>query len=122
FHGDFKGWTIVKGWKDPHAGHGHDDHHHEDAHAPKEGPVPHESPYAMTIPLLVLAAFAVFGGLLKADPIHIEPLGHLLEPVFKTAETAVHEREGAKGLEYAMMAPGFVAFLVGTGAAFFVYV
>jgi NADH-quinone oxidoreductase subunit L len=35
FHGNFRGWTIVRGWKDPHA-HGHDDHGH---HADDEGPI-----------------------------------------------------------------------------------
>src|SRR5690606_5482543 len=57
FHGEFRGWTIVKGWVDPHAAHGHDDHghgdddhghddhHHDGPVAGKEldGPVPHES-------------------------------------------------------------------------------
>jgi NADH-quinone oxidoreductase subunit L len=120
FHGKFNGWTIVRGWKDPHAGHHHDEHH-DDPHAPKEGPVPHESPLSMTIPLLVLAAFAAFAGFLKADMLHVEPLGHLLEPVFKTAETAIHEREGAKGMEMMMLAPGILAFVAGGGAAFLVY-
>ena len=120
FHGEFKGWTIVRGWKDPHAGHGHDDHHEADD-APKEGPEPHEAPLAMTIPLMVLAAFALLAGFLKADLIHVEPLGHLLEPVFKTAESTIHEREAAKGTEYMMLVPGILAFVAGIGAAAYVY-
>ncbi len=122
FHGEFRGWTIVAGWKDPHAGHHHDDDHHEEED-PKtmEGPVPHESPLAMTIPLMVLALFAAFAGFLNAELIHIEPLGHLLEPVFKTAETTIHERAGAKGMEMVMLAPGILAFVVGGGAATYVY-
>ncbi len=76
FHGPFRGWKIVKGWKDPHA-HGHDDHgHHAEEEGPIDGPVPRESPLAMTVPLMVLAAFAVFAGFLNAEPIHIAPLGH----------------------------------------------
>ena len=122
FHGEFRGWTIVAGWKDPHAGHHHDDDHHEEED-PKtmEGPAPHESPLAMTIPLMVLALFAIFAGFLNAELIHVEPLGHLLEPVFKTAETTIHERAGAKGMEMMMLAPGILAFVVGGGAAAYVY-
>jgi NADH-quinone oxidoreductase subunit L len=123
FHGEFRGWTIVAGWKDPHAaGHHHDDDHHEEED-PKamEGPAPHESPLAMTIPLMVLALFAAFAGFLNAELIHVEPLGHLLEPVFKTAETTIHERAGAKGMEMMMLAPGILAFVVGGGAAAYVY-
>ena len=124
FHGEFKGWTIVRGWKDPHAGHGHGHDDHHDAHhdeVVKDGPAPHESPLAMTIPLMVLAAFAAFAGFLKADLIHVEPLGHLLEPVFKTAEATIHQREGAKGMEAVMLVPGILAFVAGAGAAAYVY-
>ncbi|MBK8256014.1 MAG: NADH-quinone oxidoreductase subunit L [Polyangiaceae bacterium] len=122
FHGNFRGWSIVRGWTDPHAGHDHHDHHEEhDTSKPLEGPEPHESPAPMTAPLVVLAAFALFAGFLNAHPIHIAPLGHFLEPVFKGAEGFVSEREGAKGLMWVMMAPGFAAFLVGTAAAMYVY-
>jgi NADH-quinone oxidoreductase subunit L len=118
FHGEFKGWTIVKGWK----GHGHG--HHEDEHddGPIQGPVPHESPLAMTVPLMVLAAFAVGAGFLNASPLHVEPIGHLLEPVFAKAEhLGIAERPGVEKLEYVMMVPGILAFLVGGGLAYVVY-
>ena len=121
FHGKFKGWTIKPGWKDPHA-HGHDDHgHHAEEEGPIEGPVPHESPLAMTVPLMVLAAFAVFAGFLNAEPIHSAPLGHALEPLFEGAKGTVLEREASKSLEWAMMVPGVLAFLAGSGAAMVVY-
>jgi NADH-quinone oxidoreductase subunit L len=121
FHGEFKGWTIKAGWKDPHA-HGHDDHgHHAEEEGPIEGPVPHESPLAMTVPLMVLAAFAVFAGFLNAEPIHSAPLGHALEPLFKAAGGTVLEREGAKGMEWTMMVPGVLAFFAGGSAATVVY-
>jgi NADH-quinone oxidoreductase subunit L len=126
FHGEFRGWKIVSGWKAKHGhdDHGHDDHHeeHHDAGKPVEGPKPHESPLAMTLPLVVLAAFAVFAGFLMAEPIHVEPLGHLLEPVFTTAKSAVVMRyEGIEKLTWPMMGPGVAAFLAGTGAAMVVY-
>jgi len=121
FHGEFRGWKIVPGFK---AAHGHDDHHdhHHDDGKPLEGPKPHESPFAMTVPLMVLAAFAVFAGFLMAEPIHVEPLGHLLEPIFTKAHTAVVPRvEGIEKLAWPMMGPGVAAFLGGTGAAMVVY-
>ncbi|XXY23486.1 NADH-quinone oxidoreductase subunit L [Sorangium sp. So ce216] len=128
FHGEFRGWTIVRGWKDPHP-HGHHDDHH--AHAPGEkleGPVPHESPLPMTIPLIVLGALSVFAGFLMAEPlVHLThshafaPLAHLLEPVFSLTERAVTEREAAKGLMWPMMLPGVAACFTGIGLAMLVY-
>jgi NADH-quinone oxidoreductase subunit L len=121
FHGNFRGWKIVRGWKDPHTGHDHHGHEEHDTGAPLEGPEPHESPPAMTAPLVVLAFFALFGGFLYAHPIHLEPLGHLLEPVFEDGKAVVTERAGAEGMMWTMMAPGFAAFLAGTAAAMYVY-
>jgi len=103
----------------------HDDHHdHEYGVGKIEGPVPHESPLAMTIPLMVLAAFAVFGGFLGATPLHIEPLVHFLEPVFERADALVNPRGGIEphgGLMWLMMAPGVAAAVVGIGAAYKIY-
>ncbi len=125
FHGKFRGWTIVSGWKPAH-GHGHDDHghDHEEPGPSMEGPAPHESPWKMTLPLVVLAVFAAGAGFLNANiekVIHVAPLGHALEPLFTKAEHVVHEREAAKGLDLMMMAPGIAAFIVGGGLAFFIY-
>ena len=123
FHGEFRGWRIVRGWKDPHP-HGHDDHghgDHEDHAAPLEGPEPRESPAAMTIPLIVLAIFSLAGGFFMAEPIHVAPLAHRLEPVFALSARAVLEREEAKGLLLPMMLPGIGAFLAGVGAAMYIY-
>jgi NADH-quinone oxidoreductase subunit L len=51
-------------WKDAH----HDDHAHDHSHGHGHGPlVPHESPAVMLIPLYVLAAGAIFAGLLFKD-------------------------------------------------------
>jgi NADH-quinone oxidoreductase subunit L len=124
FHGKFRGWTIVKGWKDHGHGHGHDDHHHEEE-GPIEGPTPHESPIPMTLPLMVLATFAAFAGFLNAESTHkksLEALGHLLEPVFESAHHAIEPRTaGIENLELTMMAPGVLAFVVGGGLAWFIY-
>ncbi|MCC6554741.1 MAG: NADH-quinone oxidoreductase subunit L [Polyangiaceae bacterium] len=127
FHGEFRGWRVVPGWKDPHAkahgGHGHDDHAHDhgDHEARLDGPEPRESPPAMTIPLVVLAIFSIAGGFFMAEPIHVAPLLHRLEPVFSLSARAVLEREEAKGLLIPMMVPGVLAFLAGSGAAIHVY-
>jgi NADH-quinone oxidoreductase subunit L len=119
FHGSFRGWKIVKGWKDH--GHDHDHHHHHHEEGPLEGPAPRESPPAMTVPLMVLAALAAVAGFLDAGPIHVDPLGKLLEPVFAKASLSLAERPGVDKLELTMMAPGVVAFLVGGGLAFVIY-
>ncbi|WP_437910676.1 NADH-quinone oxidoreductase subunit L [Sorangium sp. So ce327] len=128
FHGEFRGWTIVRGWKDPHP-HGHHDDHHGHAHGEKlEGPEPHESPLPMTIPLIVLGALSVFAGFLMAEPlVHLThnhafaPLAHLLEPVFSLTERAVKVREGVEGLLFPMMLPGVAACFTGIGLAMLVY-
>jgi NADH-quinone oxidoreductase subunit L len=123
FHGKFRGWKIVRGWKD----HGHHDAHDAHDDRPLEGPAPKESPPAMTIPLVVLASFAVFAGFLNANlttplgAFHSAPVGHLLEPVFAKAERMVAEREGVAGIELLMMVPGLLAFIAGALGAFVVY-
>jgi len=122
FHGQFRGWKVVKGWKDHGHGHGHDDHHEDEG--PLEGPAPRESPPAMTIPLIVLAAFAVFAGFLNAAALHLpalEPIGELLAPIFAKASLAIGGRPDGEKLEHLMMAPGLLAFAVGGGAAYVIY-
>jgi NADH-quinone oxidoreductase subunit L len=121
FHGRFRGWKIVKGWKG--GGHGHHDEGHADP-AALEGPAPHESPAAMTAPLVVLAAFAGFAGLFNAEALHrkvLEPLGELLAPIFAKASQSVAGRPDGDNLELMMMAPGLLAFAVGGYAAYAIY-
>jgi len=131
FYGDFRGWKIVPGWKDPHEGHDHhDDHGHDDK--PKDGPVPHESPWVMWVPLAVLATLSLVAGWLHAGPFHILAFGkwmqpsvhHALEMVrppidFATlpAEEAAHYTH----LEHIMLIPGITAFVVGSGLAYWIY-
>ncbi|MFO0619603.1 MAG: proton-conducting transporter membrane subunit [Polyangiaceae bacterium] len=125
FWGNFRGWTIVPGWKDPHAGKHHHHHDHEDEKAPKTGPVPHESPLAMTAPLILLAVFAVGAGWLGAEALHVNPLTHKLEHLFEAAQGRVHVRAGVDehgSQMWLMMLPGFLAFVGGAGLAYIVYV
>ncbi len=125
FHGQFRGWKVVRGWKDHgHGGHdgaGHEEHHDD---GPLEGPAPHESPFAMTLPLMLLATFAAVAGFFNAAATHLrglEPLGELLAPIFAKASLAIAERPDGDKLERLMMAPGLLAFAVGGGVAYFVY-
>lgn len=128
FHGSFKGWRIVAGWKepqhDPH--HAHDPHHHHHHHgsAPLDGPAPHESPWRMTLPLVVLAALAVFGGFLNAAPLHITPLEHWLEPLFEaTVDPArLRNTDPDHALMWPLLIPGVAAFLIGSSVAYYFYV
>ncbi len=66
-----------------HDAHGHDDHGARGA----RGDI-HESPALMTLPLIVLAALAVFGGLLGLPHwiSHTNLFEHWLEPVFVAAK------------------------------------
>jgi NADH-quinone oxidoreductase subunit L len=65
--------------------------------------------------------FSVFAGFLYAEPIHVAPLAHILDPIFAGTKTIVTERAAAKGLLLPMMLPGVGAFLLGSGAAMYIY-
>jgi NADH-quinone oxidoreductase subunit L len=101
----------------------HDDHAHAHAH-PTDGPAPHESPWPMTLPLVVLAVLAAFGGFLNAAPLHITPLEHWLEPVFalEGIEEAVKTSDPEHHMMWILLVPGVAAFLVGFFVAFHIYV
>jgi NADH-quinone oxidoreductase subunit L len=83
----------------------------------------HESPSAMTIPLMVLAFLAVTAGFLGI-PEAIAPdshwLGHFLSPVFADAGGAGMAGSGpevSRGTEFALMGVSVVLALIGTFAA-----
>jgi NADH-quinone oxidoreductase subunit L len=125
FFGEFKGWKIVKNWKEPAHGHGHDDHghgHHHDPSVPLEGPTPHESPWQMYLPLVILGFLAAFAGFLNAAPLHLTPFDHWLEPVFEKAGQSVQLLEEWEHFEYPFLGLAFLSFAGGTGAAYFIYV
>lgn len=148
FWGEFRGWRIVPGWKDPHAAHGHDAHddHGHDAHDDHghghheefepgegreflEGPTPHESPWQMTAPLAVLAFFAIAAGYLNAkiigESIHTHALtwlDHWLEPVFRQGNMLVMTPEFNAAHAWTLAIPGILAAVVGIGFAYYNYV
>jgi NADH-quinone oxidoreductase subunit L len=132
FFGEFRGWAIVSNWKEPahhhHDDHGHAEHevgHHHDDHGhgePLEGPRPTESPWQMTLPLAILGFFAIFAGVLNAHALfHFHPLDDWLMPVFQAAKGGVQELPNAKELELPLLVPGLLAFALGVGAAYWVY-
>ena len=124
FFGEFRGWRIVPGWKDPHEGHGH--HGHQKEEGPIEGPVPHESPLAMTVPLMILATFAIFAGWLNAGPFKLLTIEHWLDNTFgaeklEHAVKTVAEGSALQDLEHILLIPGVLAFLFGVGSAIWIY-
>ncbi len=106
---------------DAHHGDHHDDHHvnadaHADGHADDDDEEhhhalpadfkPHESPWLMTVPLIVLAVLSTLGGLVGIPYAMSSMVGvkdanafeHVLEPVVADVETAaaINARENAK--------------------------
>jgi NADH-quinone oxidoreductase subunit L len=153
FWGDFKGWTVGRpsllskqelapapAMLAASLGAAHDTEseddddvpakheHHEDLATP--GYAPHESPWQMTVPLIILAAFSLFAGVLNPGfgILKNRPMDHWLEPVFKAAtEHAVvvaggHNLEWAEHMEWPLALGGILAFAVGTGLAWWMYV
>jgi proton-translocating NADH-quinone oxidoreductase chain L len=92
---------------DPHAAHGHDDHGHDASH------FGHESPPVMTVPLMILAVFALFAGLAFGAT------GQFEHHISLTEGLAVHEEVHSP--DYASMALGTIAGLGGLALAWFFY-
>jgi NADH-quinone oxidoreductase subunit L len=96
FGGEYRGGPVE-------AAHGHDDHAHDD-HASGHGHGhgdPHESPWVMVGPLVVLAFLATVGGFVGYGH-HFE---HFLAPVFQQGAEVVQETSSAaeKVTEYLLM-------------------
>jgi NADH-quinone oxidoreductase subunit L len=88
-----------------------------DEHAHGE---PHESPWLMTAPLVVLAVLSIVGGVINLpfnDDVHF--LEHFLEPVLRANEAEIAVSTGAK---VALAAVAIGAGLVGIALASVVYV
>jgi NADH-quinone oxidoreductase subunit L len=93
----------------------------DDAHAhPGSGAHPHESPWVMTLPLVVLAVLAAFGGLLNLPFGNLDFLHQWLEAVPFLEETeAVHHTSTATELLLILISVTFVA--AGIFLAYLVY-
>ena len=137
FLGNFRGWSVVPNWA-PSAS---DAHEHGDAgeHAPSstahahaereadadhpevplQGSEPRESPWQMTLPLVVLGGLALFAGIWHGAG--EGTLEHALEPIFgKLSVVQVHG--DTSSLEHLLMTLGISAFVLGAGAAYWTYV
>jgi NADH-quinone oxidoreductase subunit L len=119
FYGDFRGWKISKKWKAPEHAHGHDHHEHEEPGPNMKGPEPHESPWQMWVPLAILGVLSVGAGFLNAHLFEIHWFDEWLEPVFKTARTAVEHKEELPEMLFVGLA--VAAFATGVGGAYWVY-
>jgi NADH-quinone oxidoreductase subunit L len=84
-------------FKEAH-GHGHE-HEHGHGHGHGEGVAVHESPWVMTVPLMVLAVLSAVGGFMGIP--HMSWLAHWLEPVVPHHGPS---GEVAPSLEWVLMA------------------
>jgi NADH-quinone oxidoreductase subunit L len=123
FWGDFRGWKPKKKWQA--RSHEHDDHGHGHHEVPGEidGPIPVESPWQMTLPLVVLGALSLIGGGLNAHWLfHFAPLDKWLAPVFAGAAPAVKVTEGALDKEFVFGLVGGAIGILGALGAAWVYI
>jgi NADH-quinone oxidoreductase subunit L len=77
---------------------------------------PHESPWTMALPLVVLAGLSTFGGALNLP--NTEFLTKWLEPVFGSA---LHEVTATTGEQWALAIVALVLVAIGIGLAYSVY-
>jgi NADH-quinone oxidoreductase subunit L len=110
FAGDYRGAPVA-------GTHGHDDHGHGHGHG-----WPHESPWVMLGPLVVLAILSVVGGFVGIGG----GFEHFLAPVFQTAPgvelTGEASGEAAnKGLEYLLMGVSATVAFAGWFFAYLLY-
>jgi NADH-quinone oxidoreductase subunit L len=117
FWGDFRGWTI--GRPSLLAKIDEDEPGEEDLSIPAYPP--HESPWQMTVPLIVLATGAAVAGILNMGLFHVTPIDHWLEPVFESASKAA-VKENPSPSAGALLPFGLGAFVVGSYAAYYLYV
>ncbi len=116
FFGQFRGWTIAA--ESTNSTDHHSDSGGHDSHS--SGPAPHESPWAMTLPLVLLGALALGAGIFNAAALHYTPLDHFLESSFGKFEN-IKQRPNSEQLEHVLLLPGIFAFIFGTAWAGWVY-
>jgi NADH-quinone oxidoreductase subunit L len=117
FFGDYRGAQVDE---HGHASAGHDAHSHDahshDAHGHGSHGhgLPHESPWVMLVPLLILAVLSLVGGFVGWGN-HFE---HFLEPVFGAG---VAVEEGSRATELILMAVSVGVALLGWFLAYILY-
>lgn len=115
FWGDFRGWKVSAVSGPPPADVPHDPN--------REAPAPQESPWQMTIPLVVLGALAVLSGFFNATMLKMTFLADWLAPIFRGTEQFVRVREGIDlhSLEILFGIIGVLIGGLGIGLAYFIY-
>ena len=109
FFGEYRGAA-------PSDSHGHGDHGDSHGHGHGE---PHESPWVMLGPLVVLATLSVVGGFVGYQ----NRFEHFLDPVFNAgvSETAHEVAEGNASTEHLLMGISIVVAFLGWGLAYWLY-
>ncbi|HEY1960267.1 MAG TPA: NADH-quinone oxidoreductase subunit L [Polyangiaceae bacterium] len=121
FWGDFRGWKIGRpSMLAKMEASEHEGEHRDDLTTP--GYPPHESPWQMTVPLIVLATGAAVAGILDMGLFHVTPIDHWLEPVFETATKASVNEHGRAASAASLLPFGLGAFALGSYAAYHLYV
>jgi NADH-quinone oxidoreductase subunit L len=108
FWGDYKGIQV-----DDH-GHAHTSQSHGN-HGHGE---PHESPWVMLGPLVVLAVLSLFGGFVG----YHNGFEHFLEPVFGSGATEVAGEAAGSGMEWILMGVSIAIAFLGAIVAYILYV
>lgn len=83
-----------------------------------EGHDPHESPWVMTLPLVVLAVLATFGGLLNLPWAHASSLAGFLHPTFGFVPAVAASSTAA---QWVLALVDVLAALIGLAAAFSIW-
>ncbi|MBI3645387.1 MAG: NADH-quinone oxidoreductase subunit L [Acidobacteriales bacterium] len=103
FFGDYRGAATVNS-------HPHNDH----GHGPGE---PHESPWGMLDPLVILAVLSVVGGFAGYG----NRFEHFLAPVFQAGVAELAQEAAGTGTEHLLMGASIFVALLGWGLAYLLY-
>lgn len=122
FHGKEK-WREIE----HHHSDGHDDEHH---HGLGKHDNPHESPWVVTLPLILLAIPSVIIGYIAIEPMlygdffkDVIYVNHEAHPVMTKMAEAFHHHGGALGMvAHSVQTPVLYLALAGVLAAWFLYV
>ena len=106
-----------------HAAHGHDDHGHHGHHGPAE---PHESPWVVTVPLILLAIPSIIAGWIMIGPALFGNYfggAIFIAPEHPAIARMAEEFHGAMGMAlHGLMAPPFWLALGGAASAWYLYI
>jgi NADH-quinone oxidoreductase subunit L len=122
FWGDFRGWEIGRPGRRSRARLAS-----SESLPAALGPAPRESPWVMTVPLMVLGVGALLVGWLNAHPLRWISLEwvafeRFVAPVFASTSSLLGEARDTAGRELGVVSLSIAASFAGIGAAYWVYV